>query len=153
MYFSLNRIVITVGRKMRLFQSVRKYFEIMGIYSPHSNQCNSKWNWKNCVFLISTAELVISSAAFFLYQAKTAVEYGFAFFEAICGFAAMSAIAVCIWKREHFFNLIGNFEDFIEKSEYTDILQLQVEKKNSFNILLLILGRNAKFEKFSRQIY
>lgn len=118
-HFSLSWMAITASHKMKFLQTVRTYFEVMGIYSPQSIQCDLKLNWRNLAFLISTAEVGISSFAFFVYGANNAIEYGFSFFDLVCGFAAMSAIAVCIWKRGKFFDLMEKFESFIERREFT----------------------------------
>lgn len=101
---------------MKLFHSVQRYFETIGIYSPCPNQRYSSINWINFGYLIVYAQIMISSGGFLLFQAKTAVEYGFAFYTFICGLASAAAVLISIWKKEKMFNLLQGLEKFIEKS-------------------------------------
>lgn len=102
---------------MKLFQFNERNFKAMGIYEPQTNQRDSKWNWINFVYLFGYAHLIIVRGAFLLFQAKSAVEYGLAFYPFVAAYTAGSAVLVTIWKKTNIFHVIRNFEKFIEKSE------------------------------------
>lgn len=103
---------------MLLLQSVRKYFEIIGIYSPFASQSFSKWNWRIVAFFISLCQLIISSIAFMLIKAETAAEYGYSFCQALNGFSGMANVSIFLWKRGNIFKLLERFEAFVDRSEY-----------------------------------
>lgn len=103
---------------MRLFQFNRKNFKVIGIdLDCHSSQWNSKWIWINILYVIGFAHVIIVRGAFLFVEAKTAIEYGMAFYPFASGWTAGSSIFISVWKKENMFNVIRNFEKFIEKSK------------------------------------
>lgn len=102
---------------MKLLRSVRKYFETIGIHSLHPNRRVSPINWISFVYFIAVAQVIIARGAFIILEAKTAVEYGLAFYTFVCGLATVAAISIIIWKNEKMFNLLLDLEKFIEKSK------------------------------------
>lgn len=103
---------------MELFQTVQKLFKKIGIHWPHQYQrYSSSFNWINFVYFVGYAQSITSSSAFILFEAKTAVEYGFAFYVFITGWAAASAVSISILKKEKLFNIVQNCDKFIEMSK------------------------------------
>lgn len=136
---------------MLLLQSVRKYFEVFGIYSPRSNPYNSKWNWRIVAFFISLSQLAVSSIAFSIFQAKTAAESGYSFCQALNGTAAMAINSVYLWKCEEIFKLLEQFEEFISKSEFEFALVLLLIKYE-FITPNRISNRNARIAAFESYV-
>lgn len=105
--------MITAGRKMELFHSIRQYFNTMGIY-----HCVSI-NWRNLLFLAAMVQLIISTGGFILLsKSEDVVENSFAFYQMTNGLAALCVTLICIWKKETIFKMMQSFETFIEKSEF-----------------------------------
>lgn len=115
---------------MKLLQSVQKYFETIGIYSPLSTPRKSIWNWRFVAFCIFMAQMVLSSVGFLLIEAKTAAEYGFAFCAALNGFVAIVFAGIFLWKYESKIKLLQRFEAFIERSEYEKTMQRNAKTVN-----------------------
>lgn len=103
---------------MKLLQSVQKYFETIGIYSPLSNPYDSIWNWRFVAFCIFMAQMVLSSVGFLLIHANSAAEYGFSFCAALNGIVAIIFAAIFLWKYGSKIKLLQRFEAFIDRSEY-----------------------------------
>lgn len=100
---------------MKLFQLVQKYLNRIGIHWHRSDQQHSPINWIRIVYFTAYAQSIISSVGFMLYEAETAVEYGFAFYVFATACVAAAAVFVAIWKIENIINTIQSFENFIEK--------------------------------------
>lgn len=103
--------------KMKLLQSVRKYLKIIGIYSPRPNQHDSPISWRSFLYFIDYAQIIVSSVVFMTFEGKTAAEYGYACYTFICSLAATAAVLISIWKKGEMFNLLHEFEKFIDKSK------------------------------------
>lgn len=102
---------------MKLFQTVQFFFEKIGINWLHQNQRFSRITWINFLYFIGYAQSITSSGAFILFEAKSAVEYGFAFYVFITGWAAATGVLISILKKEKMFHIKQNFEKFIEMSK------------------------------------
>lgn len=100
---------------MKLFERLRGDFEITGIYSVQ-NQQKQLFNLKNVFLLLMLVQFFISSAAFLLFQEKSANEFVYAFYWSTTSFAATLLFLVNILKKEKMFKLINNCEQIIQNS-------------------------------------
>lgn len=100
----------------KLFQFVQKLFKILGIRPPQKNETLS-FNSRNLFFLFCYAQLFLSMIAFFLFKAKTMLEYGSSFFMFITQFIIALFFLILMWRITNILKLIAEFEQFIEKSE------------------------------------
>lgn len=102
---------------MKLFQSIRKFYQEAGIQPPQPNQNYSfQWNHFFCIFFL--IQLLCSTMAFILFEAKSVVEYAEAFFPSSTVVAALLNFIVCILENTNILQLIVKFEEFIEKSKF-----------------------------------
>lgn len=60
---------------MKFFESVRKFFQTIGIYPPNPNQINP-FNWKIVSIFWYIALVSTSTLSFFLFEAKSLQDYG-----------------------------------------------------------------------------
>lgn len=102
---------------MKLFQSVRKFYQTIGIDLPQSNQ-KCLFNIKNVVPLLCTTHVFISALCAFLFEVKSIPEYGIAFYVSITGFSMTIFFFMIISNMPNIFQLIAGFEGFIEKSKF-----------------------------------
>lgn len=102
---------------MKLFQSICRFYQVVGIQPPQLNQ-NYSFRWMHLICVFFLIQLICTTVAFILFEAKSIVEYAEAFFPASTEIANMVNFIVCIFKITNIFQLIENFEKFIEKSEF-----------------------------------
>lgn len=102
--------------RIRLFRTLLEYNRTMGIYSHQSNQ---KWplNSMNWIFVIAFAKLFITTLAFFLFKAKSAVEYSWSFYIFTTETTTISYYLVQIFQITNTMALIEKFEIFIQESK------------------------------------
>lgn len=102
--------------KIKLFQSLRKYFETLGTLSPETED-NHPFNWRNTFVLFGYFQLFASVLAFTMFEATQVVEFGLNYYgymtEVLCAFA----ITTQIYRMVDILELIENCEEFIEKSK------------------------------------
>lgn len=108
------------GDKIILFKFIQKCYQDVGIYPSQSNQNHNTINSKIGGFhFFSFAQFFISTIAYALFEANSAIEYGLAFF--ICPSIVFycSLYLISLWQIKSISNFIENCERFIEKSEYS----------------------------------
>lgn len=101
---------------MKLFQTVQKCSETIGICPYHKNHKDSKFNWKNAVYLV--AMVPTGPLLFLLFETERAVEIGLVFYISVSGLASVAAYLEFIRKKENIFKIFASFEMFIEKSKF-----------------------------------
>lgn len=101
---------------MELFQSVKKLYQTMGVYSPQSDRIYSI-NSNLLFFTVSMASYISSIFAYFLFRAKTIGDYGTSFNISMAGLSALSQVFVTFWQMPTVLRLIENCEQFIETSK------------------------------------
>lgn len=102
--------------KLESFQAVKKFFHMMGIYSPEQNP-NSSFNAKMFIILLVLIISFIQTVGVLLFKAKTIFDYGIAFYASITILGAVTVDALIIWKRVYFFTITEKFDAFIGKSK------------------------------------
>lgn len=104
--------------KIKLFKFTLKIYQHIGIYPPAYNQTPSPINRKNCFFLISLVQFFITTAAHLFVETNSIIEYGLVFFPCLNAILGFSLYSFLMWEMEAILNYIGNWEQFINKSEY-----------------------------------
>lgn len=107
--------------KIKLFQSLRKYFQILGTFSPESDQ-NRAFNRRNVSVLFFYIQMFASVLAFTLLKAQTVAEFGLNYYGYMTELVCISAISLQIYRKIETFKLISNCEEFIEKSKLKKLL-------------------------------
>lgn len=102
--------------KIKLFQSIQKFLNIQGIYPLQSNQ-STPYNGKNLFFLFCYVQMFISATAFCLFKAKSMYEFGLTFYASLTELQTIVYFTIILWKVDKVLKLIGNLENFIEKSK------------------------------------
>lgn len=73
------------------------------------------FNSTNWIFILSGTPMLLSSLAFFVYQAKTAFDFGLSFYYSSCLIFGGIFYIIYIWKVENISKFIENCETFIEQ--------------------------------------
>lgn len=102
---------------IKLFQFNQKYCEAIGIFLPRSNYTRYKLIVLNLIFIFSSAEFAMTSAAFLVYDATSMGEYGITFLILIGIMKAVVDYYAILWKLADFFKFIESCEAFIGKSK------------------------------------
>lgn len=102
---------------MELFQSVRQFWQTMGIKPPHPNQIHP-FNARNLIFILSLTTMCASSMAFLLFQANISIEYGMCSFTSLSGVCMLLDVLITIWRMPIIIEMIDVCEEFIKMSEY-----------------------------------
>lgn len=116
---------------MKLFQSVQKFYETMGIF-PSQHIQRYRYNLRNAFFLISASLMFISTTGYLLFETATFLERAESFYAAITVANCVVYFIVQFTKREETFALIGLFEEFINKRmyEYFDFIEWIVQNSD-----------------------
>lgn len=109
-----------MATSIKLFQSVRKFYQNIGIYPSQPNQ-NCSPNAKNILIFSSLILLGILSSAFFLFQAKSIGEYGFSFYTSISELNIAVVVTLLALEMPKLLNLIDGMEQFITRSKQIDV--------------------------------
>lgn len=102
---------------IRLFSFNRKYFDAIGIYLLQTNGTGPSFNSKNRVLLISFVLLALPSGAFFIFDAKSMLEYGISFFGASATLFMMSVYLMMIAQMENVRLFLESCERFMGNSK------------------------------------
>lgn len=102
---------------IKLFESLKEYFEFMAVHPPKSNQEN-RFNSMNLLIFLLFVLLFLSSVAFLIFEAKSAYDVSFSYYIATTLILAMVCYFPCIvFKITDIYSLITEFEGFIEMSK------------------------------------
>lgn len=105
-----------MASSIQLFKSVRKYFQLLGIDQPPLNG-TSLIHWRISLALFWYIQHFITVFAFFIFEARTVIEYGTSFFGFIMMIYCVLYFLILIWQRPRIFQLIESFEQFIQQSK------------------------------------
>lgn len=107
--------VVAMAGQTKLFHSLRQYYQLLGVYSPETNQTDP-CHWK-VIFIASSMMLTfIASFAFFLWKAETVDDYGTSFYNASSQLSQSCCFLIAVWKISATLELYKKFEHFIESS-------------------------------------
>lgn len=105
---------------IQLFQLVQKvHRSFFGIYTHRLNPKPRSTNSTVAILLISCAQFMFTMAGFFLFDAKSMFDYGFAFFALVSISNSIAIYLIFIWQSENTFAFVQNGDRFIEKSTYS----------------------------------
>lgn len=99
---------------MKILQSVRKYYEMLGINPSRS----IPFNLKNVMALVSLAYGSILMAMCGISEAKSVADCVLSFYVFVTETALLIHVSIVIWNIESIAKLIESFEGFISNSKY-----------------------------------
>lgn len=102
---------------MELYQSIRKYYFWIGINPPKLNQIYLYDLIKIFIFSSLTIAFVLVTG-FFLFEAKSIVEYGLSFYISSSVLFVLLNLALTYFEMPNTLKLIERFEHFIELSKW-----------------------------------
>lgn len=103
---------------IKLFQFIQKFHKIIGIYPSQAKRKQCPINLTQTIFLICSAQIMFTSAAFSVFEAKSMIDYGFGFYMLISIINIIVIYLVFIWQSQNTLKFIETCEEFIEKSKY-----------------------------------
>lgn len=75
-------------------------------------------SFKIIIFLIFCTQILFTTVAFLLFDAKSMFDYGLALFIFISTICGIAIYVIFVWQSKNTLKFIENCESFIEKSEY-----------------------------------
>lgn len=115
---SIHSIKVKPRTAMDLFQSIRKFWQTMGIKPSDPNQVHP-FNARNLFFISSLIMICISTTAFLIFRAETLLEYGSCLYWSLSEHVMLVNILIDIWRIPIIFKMIEACERFIEMSKLT----------------------------------
>lgn len=109
-------ICVSMTDPVKIFQTAQNYMKIIGIYPPRPGQSHT-FNTKNICYLVCLVNVFILVTLFFLFQAKSAVEFSISFYCSITSLTVFSLSTINIYKTANIFKVVEAIEKFIEKSK------------------------------------
>lgn len=103
-----------MARSIQLFESIRIYFGVLGIFPPNANE-NSSLNWRNLLVIFSFIQNGISSLVFFMFEANSVLDYGITFYTYTSMMYCVWYFVAFIWRTPQIFQLIESCQQFIEQ--------------------------------------
>lgn len=102
--------------KMKLFLSVRKFYEYMGVYPSQSRQ-TFPFNPRNVSILLILTVLFVSMSCSFLFKAKTIIEYAECFYISIATLGCLINFLTSFWKTTNIYMFAEKLEKFSNNRE------------------------------------
>lgn len=99
---------------MKLFKSVRKFYETIGIYPLQSI------NYRNAFCLISQIPITISLAGYFLFKASTTIEHTQTFYILLFHIACSLNLVISFFKKREIFETMEKADELFQKSKFKD---------------------------------
>lgn len=110
---------VNMASKVELFRTVRNVHQEFSLDSSQSNQ-NSRFNPKNLFILLVQSLALTSVAAFLVLRANSIGEIGISFSSCAMILSNIIFNVINIVEIKNIAKLIGQFEDFIEMSKFTN---------------------------------
>lgn len=101
-------------RTIQLFQTVKGFYNTMGIYSPQTDQI-LPFNWKLLFFLWNMIQAFIGMIAYILFESSSSAELGLLCFGLICFIYSFSELLISLWRIPEILKFIELCEQFVEK--------------------------------------
>lgn len=109
------KLFVKMASSIKLFQFVQQCHQIIGVFPSQSNQNQRLIKSTKTKFLIFSAQLMVSTAGFLVFEAKSMFEYGFTFFILISIINSIVVYLIFIWQSKNTSKFVENCEGFIEK--------------------------------------
>lgn len=103
--------------EIKLFSFNRKYYHLYGIFPPEAKRNGRKLNLRNWIFIASFVLTAGSTGAFFVFDAKSMLEFGISFFTVTLAILEMFTYLAIVWQMKNTWRYIEKCERFIEKSK------------------------------------
>lgn len=107
----LNSFVIGA---MKLLGGVQRLYQLLGLV-PQNN--HSHFNVKNMLIIFIMVQGGISSAAYFMFQSETIIDYGNSFYFWSLYVGTVTYYSIIVANVAKLFQLIEKLQEIIEKSE------------------------------------
>lgn len=107
---------LMMANTLKLFQLAQVYYKTLGIYPTKPNQKYSFSATSFSILLIMAVDF-ISTATFFFLKAETTQEYSDSFYVSSSTFNFIICFAINVWKMSNILQLIGKYEEFVQKSK------------------------------------
>lgn len=130
-----------MATSFQLFQSVKANFQFLGIFKSQPSGIFAL-NWRIILALFWYIQHLITVLAFFIFEAKTVLDYGVSFYGFISMVYCVYYFLILIWQRPRIFQLIENFHQFIKQSKCFKIKFWMW--KNIFNVSNCLRRRLVK---------
>lgn len=137
----------SLWKKMKLFQSVKNFYQTMGVYTPQSDHQVHSINSHFLFFSLSMTSNFISIFAYFLFKAISIEDYGSSFNKSMAGLSASANFFIIFWQMPTVLRLIENCEQFIEKSKKNQKISMQISK------ITIQLNRSGKWVNFKGNVH
>lgn len=111
--------IVKMVSSNQLFQFIQKTHQAIGIHPSQSEQKQCSINLKNKIFLFVNAENTVTTIAFIVFDAKSIIDYGIAFFVMSTTINITIIHSLFTWQVENTLKFFENCEEFIEMSLYT----------------------------------
>lgn len=108
---------MVIRNRIKLFQSLLKYFQILGTFSPELSE-NRRLNQRNVSVLFIYIQLIVSAFAFTLLKAETLIELGLNFYGYVTQSLCTFVVVFQICRMLEILTFIENCEKFIERSMF-----------------------------------
>lgn len=105
-----------MDESIKFLQFFRKFQHTIGICGGQLNQ-KYRQTWPKTIVMILCAQFTFATAAFFVLQAKSMFDYGFAFYNLITLLNGFILYTIFVWQSENTLKFIESCERFIGKSE------------------------------------
>lgn len=110
---------LIMATPIKLLQYFQKIHRIIGIFPSQPNERYPPNKLTRIVVVISLVQFILSSAAFFMLEAKSMLEYGFSYCVFSCGIQAIVVYLLFVEQSQNTLGFIVRCERFIENSEYS----------------------------------
>lgn len=115
--FSISSHILNMPESIKLFSFIRKYFHLYGFYPPQLNENGPALNSRNWIFIIGDVQMCFSSAAFFIVEAESMLEYGLSFFLTNASESMGCVFIAIIWRMKNIWLFFESCERFIQRSK------------------------------------
>lgn len=106
---------------MDVFRSIRTSFTVLGIHPVLIPSFFKHFNIKNVIVLLFLGQYAISTAVYFLNEARTLSEFAESFYIFATAALVFVAFLVIIQESSNIFQLIGEFESVIHESKFSSV--------------------------------
>lgn len=105
--------------KMKLFQSVRDFYEITGL-KPSSTDPNARvLNIRNSLFFLSMIPMLVSTLGVFMFQEISYIDFAITFYILITCISCMATFLISFFKIKDLYLFFERIEMFIDGSKST----------------------------------
>lgn len=108
--------LLNMANTIKFLHLTRIYFQILGIWPTKPNHKYS-FNATSFFILLSMTLIIISTTLFFFNAAETMQEYLHSFYISTTELSFVFYFVINIWKISGILELIGKYEEFVEKLE------------------------------------